>query len=142
MNKWIKCHSPVDFCSKITKFVCRVGVSKFMHSRGNEKRRNRKNYPGYLIDLIDHNIFVIIYKVFEFYYIFDYMAKVCEICKKSTTYGKRIRHHHADKWRYRAPKTSRNWKPNLRTAKIVVDGVTRKVKVCMKCYKSLSSKVS
>lgn len=66
------------------------------------------------------------------------MAKVCEICGKSTNHGRRIRHHHAEGWMYKAPRTSRTWKPNLRTAKIKVDGVVKKVKVCMNCYKTLT----
>ncbi|MBN2101140.1 50S ribosomal protein L28 [Candidatus Dojkabacteria bacterium] len=68
------------------------------------------------------------------------MAKVCEICEKSTGHGSRSRHHHAEGWRYRAPKSRRNWKPNLRTAKINVNGVMKKVSVCMKCYKTLAKK--
>jgi large subunit ribosomal protein L28 len=68
------------------------------------------------------------------------MSKVCEICNKSTTFGKNIRHKHADKWRNRAPKTSRKWKPNLRTAKVKIDGKVKKVKLCMKCYKTLAKK--
>jgi large subunit ribosomal protein L28 len=68
------------------------------------------------------------------------MAKVCEICDKSTTFGKNIQHHHADKWRFRAPRTSRKWKPNLRSAKVEIDGKVQKVTLCMKCYKTLAKK--
>ncbi len=68
------------------------------------------------------------------------MAKICEICGKSTIYGRRKRHHHAEGWLFRAPKTNRTWKPNLRTATIVQDGVKKKVTVCMNCYKKLHKK--
>ncbi|MEA3357082.1 MAG: L28 family ribosomal protein [Patescibacteria group bacterium] len=68
------------------------------------------------------------------------MAKACKICGKSVRFGRRKRHHHAAGWMYRAPRTSKKWKPSLRNATITVDGVKQKVKVCMKCYKNLLAK--
>lgn len=68
------------------------------------------------------------------------MAKVCEICEKSTKFGRRKRHHHATGWLYRAPRTSRKFKPNLRTAKLEIDGKMQRVTLCMKCYKTLTKK--
>jgi large subunit ribosomal protein L28 len=65
------------------------------------------------------------------------MAKVCEMCGKSTMFGRRIRHHHAVGWMYRAPKTNRKWKPNLRKVTVEKDGVPQKMTVCMSCYKTL-----
>lgn len=69
------------------------------------------------------------------------MAKVCEQCKKSTTTGQRVRHHHATGWLYKAPHTKRTFKPNLRFAQVVIDGKKQKMQVCMKCYKVLTAKV-
>ncbi len=59
------------------------------------------------------------------------MAK-CEICEKSLNYGNKlsITRSHISK------RTSRTWKPNLRTVKTVVDGQPKKVKVCAKCLRS------
>ncbi|MGI6423417.1 MAG: large ribosomal subunit protein bL28 [Candidatus Dojkabacteria bacterium] len=65
------------------------------------------------------------------------MAKVCELCGKSTTAGKSIQHHHAIKWRYRAPKSTRAFKPNLRKIKVDLDGKVQSIYTCMKCYKRL-----
>ena len=59
------------------------------------------------------------------------MAK-CEICEKSLNYGNKlsITRSHISK------RTSRTWKPNLRTVKTMVDGQPKKIKVCAKCLRS------
>ena len=59
------------------------------------------------------------------------MAK-CEICDKSINFGNKlsITRSHISK------RTTRTWKPNLRTVKTIVDGQTKKVKVCAKCLRS------
>lgn len=65
------------------------------------------------------------------------MSKLCDICTKSTVSGNRIQHKHSVGWRYKAPKTKRQFKPNLRSLVVEVDGVPTKVNACMKCYKRL-----
>jgi large subunit ribosomal protein L28 len=65
------------------------------------------------------------------------MAKFCEMCGKSSIAGNRIQHHHSIQWRYKAPKTSRTFKPNLRNVNMEINGRVKKVQVCMKCYKRL-----
>ena len=59
------------------------------------------------------------------------MAK-CAICDKSLNYGNKlsITRSHISK------RTSRTWKPNLRTVKAIVDGQPKKIKVCAKCLRS------
>ena len=59
------------------------------------------------------------------------MAK-CEICNKSLNYGNKlsITRSHISK------RTTRSWKPNLRTVKAVVNGEPKKIKVCAKCLRS------
>ena len=59
------------------------------------------------------------------------MAK-CEICNKSLNYGNKlsITRSHISK------RTTRTWKPNLRTVKTIVDGQPKKIKVCAKCLRS------
>ena len=56
----------------------------------------------------------------------------CEICNKSLNYGNKlsITRSHISK------RTSRTWKPNLRTIKTIVDGQPKKIKVCAKCLRS------
>jgi large subunit ribosomal protein L28 len=65
------------------------------------------------------------------------MSKLCEICGKSTVAGNRIQHKHSVGWRYKAPKSKRQFKPNLRKVDVEVDNVVAKVSMCMKCYKKL-----
>ena len=59
------------------------------------------------------------------------MAK-CAICEKSLNYGNKlsITRSHISK------RTSRTWKPNLRTIKAIVDGEPKRIKVCAKCLRS------
>ena len=59
------------------------------------------------------------------------MAK-CEVCEKSLNYGNKlsITRSHISK------RTSRTWKPNLRTVKTIVDGEPKRIKVCAKCLRS------
>lgn len=59
------------------------------------------------------------------------MAK-CEICEKSLNYGNKlsITRSHISK------RSSRTWKPNLRTVKAIVNGEPKKIKVCAKCLRS------
>ena len=59
------------------------------------------------------------------------MAK-CEICDKSISYGNQlsITRSHISK------RTSRTFKPNLRTVKTIVNGQTKRIKVCAKCLRA------
>ncbi len=56
----------------------------------------------------------------------------CEVCNKSVSYGNKlsITRSHISK------RTSRTWKPNLRTVKTIVNGQPKKIKVCAKCLRS------
>lgn len=59
------------------------------------------------------------------------MAK-CAICDKSVNYGNQlsITRSHISK------RTTRTFKPNLRTVKTMVNGEPRKIQVCAKCLRS------
>ena len=56
----------------------------------------------------------------------------CEICNKSLNFGNKlsITRSHISK------RTTRTWKPNLRTVKTVINGEPKKIKVCAKCLRS------
>ena len=58
------------------------------------------------------------------------MAK-CAICEKTAGYGNKlsITRSHISK------RTSRTWKPNLRSIKAVIDGDVKRVYVCAKCLR-------
>lgn len=59
------------------------------------------------------------------------MAK-CAICEKSLSYGNKlsITRSHISK------RTSRTWKPNLRSVKAIIDGQPKRISVCAKCLRS------
>ena len=59
------------------------------------------------------------------------MAK-CAICEKSISYGNKISIARSHVSR----RTSRVWKPNLRSVKVVVNGEPQKIHVCSKCLRS------
>jgi len=65
------------------------------------------------------------------------MSKKCFFCEKETTFGGHRRHKYGGGWEYRAQRTSRKFKANLRKAKVEKDGEEKVVDICMKCYKRL-----
>ena len=58
------------------------------------------------------------------------MAK-CAICEKTAGYGNKlsITRSHISK------RTSRTWKPNLRTIKAIINGDVKRISVCAKCLR-------
>ena len=56
------------------------------------------------------------------------MARVCEICGKRPITGHNISHANN--------KTPRRWYPNLQRARVAVNGVVRRIRVCAQCIKS------
>jgi large subunit ribosomal protein L28 len=56
------------------------------------------------------------------------MSRKCDICGKGPLFGNNVSHSHR--------KTRRKWEPNLKRMKVKVDGVRKRVKVCMTCLKS------
>jgi len=64
------------------------------------------------------------------------MANTCSVCGKGAMSGQNIRHPHSGAWATRAPRTKRQFKPNLQSVKTALAGTTRRVKVCAKCLKA------
>jgi large subunit ribosomal protein L28 len=56
------------------------------------------------------------------------MAKQFDICGKATVTGRKVSHAHNV--------TSRTWEPNLRSMKALIDGATRRIRVCTRCLRS------
>ncbi len=56
----------------------------------------------------------------------------CAICGKTLSHGNKlsITRSHISK------RTSRTWKPNLRTVKAIVDGQPKRISVCAKCLRA------
>ncbi len=66
------------------------------------------------------------------------MTKICDFSGKKIKAGRRIQHHHSEGWRFKAPRTTRIFKPNIREVK-VKDALGKEVKlsIAMKYYKKL-----
>ena len=56
----------------------------------------------------------------------------CEVCQKTLSFGNKlsITRSHISK------RTSRTWKPNLRSIKTIINGEPKRIKVCSKCLRS------
>lgn len=61
---------------------------------------------------------------------------VCTVCGKGAMSGQNIRHVHSGQWATRAPRTKRDFKPNLQSVRTLVAGTSKRVKVCAKCLKA------
>lgn len=56
------------------------------------------------------------------------MAKVCEVCGRGPQFGNRISHANNV--------TKRRWDVNLQLVRAVVNGASKKVRVCTSCIKN------
>ena len=56
------------------------------------------------------------------------MAKVCDVCGRGPQFGCRISHAHNV--------TKRRWNLNLQSVRALVNGASKRVKVCTSCIKS------
>lgn len=62
----------------------------------------------------------------------------CYHCGKGALFGRSHTHHRGvagGRWKKRAPKTQRIFEPNLQRIDIMVEGVRKRVRLCMKCLK-------
>ena len=55
------------------------------------------------------------------------MAK-CSICEKELRFGLKVSHSNR--------KSNRNWKPNVKKVKAVIEGSNKRVSVCTRCLRS------
>ncbi len=56
------------------------------------------------------------------------MSAVCDLCGKSPQFGKQISHSHR--------RTNRRWNPNIQTVRALVDGASKRLRVCTSCLKA------
>ncbi len=66
------------------------------------------------------------------------MAGKCELCGKTTAFGRNIRHRHAGRWERKAPRTNRMFRPNVHKQTIYVDGRAARVNICTRCLRTRS----
>ncbi|MDR1364548.1 MAG: 50S ribosomal protein L28 [Oscillospiraceae bacterium] len=55
------------------------------------------------------------------------MAK-CDICGKSLSFGIKVSHSHR--------RSNRKWHPNVHRAKLIIDGIKKRVSACARCMRS------
>ncbi len=56
------------------------------------------------------------------------MARVCDVCGKGPVFGNRISHAHNV--------TKRRWDINLQTVRAIVNGASKRIRVCTACLRS------
>jgi len=56
------------------------------------------------------------------------MARQCEICGKSPSYGNNVSHAHNV--------TRRRWNPNLQRVHAIVNGARKRLRVCTACIRA------
>ena len=62
------------------------------------------------------------------------MSAVCELCGKATMFGRSVSRTGTMGWVKR--RTKRMFRPNLRRVRVMVDGETKRMRICAKCLKS------
>lgn len=68
----------------------------------------------------------------------------CYHCGKGVLYGRSHTHHRGvagGRWKKRAPKTQRIFRPNLQRMSIIEEGKEVRVKLCTKCLKRIKKDV-
>ncbi len=66
------------------------------------------------------------------------MSYVCDNCGKKVIVGRTQKHHRGvagKRWKRRAQKTARTFRPNLQKATILVSGKSTQMRICTKCLK-------
>ncbi|HET7099144.1 MAG TPA: L28 family ribosomal protein [Patescibacteria group bacterium] len=66
------------------------------------------------------------------------MSYICDNCEKGTVHGRQSTHHRGvagKRWKKRAPKTLRTFKPNLQKATMMVMGKSVQMRLCTSCIK-------
>jgi len=70
--------------------------------------------------------------------LFQSMSYICDNCGKTTVAGRSQRHGRGvagKRWKKRAQKTIRVFKPNLQKVSVVLSGKRLSMKLCAKCIK-------
>jgi len=68
----------------------------------------------------------------------------CYYCEKNVIHGRTHTHHRGvagGRWKKRAPKKPKLFKPNLQRMNIIVAGKVERVKLCTKCVKRIKKDI-
>ena len=60
----------------------------------------------------------------------------CDLCDKVTRFGRNIRHKHSGRWERKAPRTNRQFRPNVHRKRLLIDGRWRRLNVCTRCLRT------
>ena len=69
----------------------------------------------------------------------------CYHCGKTALYGRSHTHHRGvagGRWKKRAQKTARIFRPNLQKVIILTNGTQARVRLCMKCLKRIKNDIA
>lgn len=70
---------------------------------------------------------------------------ICYHCKKGVLHGRSHTHHRGvagGRWKKKAPKTKRLFRPNLQPTTIIEEGKEKRVYLCGKCLKRIKKDLS
>jgi large subunit ribosomal protein L28 len=62
----------------------------------------------------------------------------CDICLKSTAFGRHIRHTHGGRWERKAVHKSRTFQPNVGKHRLDVGGRSLRLNVCTRCLRTMA----
>lgn len=68
------------------------------------------------------------------------MIYACDYCHKGVQYGGTHTHGRGvagGRWKKKAPRTRRVFKPNLHAAAVMINGIKAKLRLCTKCLRKL-----
>ncbi|PZC41129.1 MAG: large subunit ribosomal protein L28 [Chloroflexi bacterium] len=65
----------------------------------------------------------------------------CDLCEKVLLFGRNIRHKHSGRWERKAPKTSRKFRPNVQSKKMIIDGKLQRINICTRCIRTQMKKI-
>jgi large subunit ribosomal protein L28 len=60
----------------------------------------------------------------------------CDVCAKHTMFGRNIRHQHSGRWERKAPRTNRQFRPNVHSKRMMVDGRLQRINICTRCLRT------
>lgn len=60
----------------------------------------------------------------------------CDFCEKQVAFGRNIRHQHSGRWERKAPRTNRQFRPNVQSRRMLLGGLWRRVNICTRCLRT------
>ena len=61
----------------------------------------------------------------------------CDVCAKTTMFGRHIRHTHGGRWERKAVHKSRTFKPNVGKHRVLVGDSYHRLNLCTRCLRTI-----